>query len=217
MQKISELRFERGMTQGELANATGISLRTIQRIESGQVKPRAYSLKKIAEALKVESGDLHSSEQRQRTNPSHFFTSDRRHIFTGIFYSVWATIIFILLLLNIASQIRGIQYRSILFNNDLYFMGPAIVFTCFFTLVQIYLLLFRKRVITSAGYWVSLVLFSATAVYLKYASDFIDTAYLTLNNFQYYLSFVCWLILLFLGVTYKSLFKAGNVEQVYRP
>ena len=46
MQKLSELRLEKGMTQEELANVTGISLRTIQRIELGQVKPRAYSLKK---------------------------------------------------------------------------------------------------------------------------------------------------------------------------
>jgi predicted transcriptional regulator len=38
------------MTQEELANATGISLRTIQRINQGQVTPRAYSLKKIPEA-----------------------------------------------------------------------------------------------------------------------------------------------------------------------
>jgi transcriptional regulator with XRE-family HTH domain len=219
MQKLSELRLEKGMTQEELAKATGISLRTIQRIELGQVKPRAYSLKKIAEALKVDFSNLHHLEHRQMMNLSSLFTGDRKQVFIGVFYSIWASIIFILLLLNITSQILGIHFltSSLIFNNDFHIMRSVITFACIFALIQIYLLLLRKRVFSSVSYWVLLALFSALPMYLKYTDDFVNTSYLLLNNMQFYMSFICWLILLFLGVTYKSLFNISNVEQINLP
>lgn len=49
--KISELRNLNGITQKELSEACRMDIRTIQRIESGEVTPRATSLKLIAEAL----------------------------------------------------------------------------------------------------------------------------------------------------------------------
>ena len=42
------------MTQEELADKTEISARTIQRIENGDVDPRAYTLQMIAKALDVD-------------------------------------------------------------------------------------------------------------------------------------------------------------------
>lgn len=51
---IKELRIKKGMTQEELADKTELSARTIQRIENGEVDPRAYSLQVIAQALEVD-------------------------------------------------------------------------------------------------------------------------------------------------------------------
>lgn len=51
---IKELRITKGMTQEELAFKTDISTRTIQRIENGEVDPRAYTLQIIAKALDVD-------------------------------------------------------------------------------------------------------------------------------------------------------------------
>jgi transcriptional regulator with XRE-family HTH domain len=51
---IKELRIKKGMTQEELADKTELSARTIQRIESGEVDPRAYTLQMIAKALEVD-------------------------------------------------------------------------------------------------------------------------------------------------------------------
>ena len=51
---IKELRIKKGMTQEELADKTDISARTIQRIENGEVDPRAYTLHAIAAALDIE-------------------------------------------------------------------------------------------------------------------------------------------------------------------
>lgn len=51
---IKELRIKKGMTQEELAEKTEVSARTIQRIEGGEVDPRAYTLQMIAKALEVD-------------------------------------------------------------------------------------------------------------------------------------------------------------------
>lgn len=49
--RISELRSKKGLTQEELVEKCNISVRTIQRIENGEVTPRSYTIKTILEAL----------------------------------------------------------------------------------------------------------------------------------------------------------------------
>ncbi|WP_299258551.1 helix-turn-helix transcriptional regulator [uncultured Aquimarina sp.] len=49
--KISELRKSKGLTQEELVQQCNISVRTIQRIEAGEVTPRSYTIKTILSAL----------------------------------------------------------------------------------------------------------------------------------------------------------------------
>lgn len=61
-QLIRELRLKKGITQEDLAEKTDISVRTIQRIESGEVDPRAYTLQAIATALEVDFEVLATSE-----------------------------------------------------------------------------------------------------------------------------------------------------------
>ncbi len=48
---IAGLRKERGLTQEELVEMCNINVRTIQRIEAGEVIPRNYTIKNILEAL----------------------------------------------------------------------------------------------------------------------------------------------------------------------
>ncbi|MDN5204501.1 DUF4870 domain-containing protein [Fulvivirgaceae bacterium BMA10] len=52
-EKIVYFRKLKGMTQEELAEKSNLNVRTVQRIESGEVDPRLYTLKVIAEALEV--------------------------------------------------------------------------------------------------------------------------------------------------------------------
>ncbi len=52
-EKIKEARMEKGMTQAELAEAMGISLRTIQRLEKGEVKASIHSLNQLEKVLSV--------------------------------------------------------------------------------------------------------------------------------------------------------------------
>ncbi|MGB3592068.1 MAG: helix-turn-helix domain-containing protein [Nonlabens sp.] len=50
-QKIKELRERKGLSQTELANQSGISLRTVQRIENNQTSPHGKTLQLLCESL----------------------------------------------------------------------------------------------------------------------------------------------------------------------
>ena len=56
--KILHYRKLKGITQEALSELTGLNVRTIQRIESGEVDPRLYTLKSIADALNVSLEEL---------------------------------------------------------------------------------------------------------------------------------------------------------------
>ena len=57
-QKIAELRKQKGLTQEELVDLCNISVRTIQRIETGEVTPRSYTIKTILTALESDIKDI---------------------------------------------------------------------------------------------------------------------------------------------------------------
>jgi uncharacterized Tic20 family protein len=56
--KIIQFRKVKGLTQEMLSELTGLNVRTIQRIESGEVDPRLHTLTTIAEALGVNLEEL---------------------------------------------------------------------------------------------------------------------------------------------------------------
>ena len=49
--RLKEIRTCLNISQKELSEQTGLTLRTIQRIENNEVKPSLHSLKVISEAL----------------------------------------------------------------------------------------------------------------------------------------------------------------------
>jgi len=58
--KIAELRKAKGYTQEELVEQCNLSVRTLQRIESGEVSPRSYTQRIIFIALEY---DIHASNE----------------------------------------------------------------------------------------------------------------------------------------------------------
>lgn len=66
--RVTEERVRLRMSQEELAGESLLSLRTIQRIESGQTSPRGDTLKRLAAALKVPVEDLIDSELQEDAN-----------------------------------------------------------------------------------------------------------------------------------------------------
>src|SRR5690606_23774689 len=63
--KIADLRKQKGLTQEELVEKCNVNVRTLQRIESGEVNPRRYTVKLIFEALDYDINQIyafHSNE-----------------------------------------------------------------------------------------------------------------------------------------------------------
>jgi transcriptional regulator with XRE-family HTH domain len=58
MLRIKEVRENKGMTQGMLAEKAGISQKMISRYERGEQEPTAGKLEDLASALGVTPGDL---------------------------------------------------------------------------------------------------------------------------------------------------------------
>lgn len=61
--KIAKQRKKKGLTQGELVEKCNISVRTLQRIESGVVTPRNYTVKCIFEVLELDMNSKHNSSK----------------------------------------------------------------------------------------------------------------------------------------------------------
>ncbi len=57
-EQIKEIRISKGFTQSELSEKSGISVRTIQRIENNEVIPSIYSLKAIEKSLDVKFNEI---------------------------------------------------------------------------------------------------------------------------------------------------------------
>ena len=67
--RLKEIRTSFNISQKELSEQTGLTPRTIQRIENNEVKPSLYSLKVIGEALKT---DLSEFIKTSETKPYEF-------------------------------------------------------------------------------------------------------------------------------------------------
>lgn len=67
--RLKEIRTSLNISQKELSEQTGLTPRTIQRIENNEVKPSLYSLKVIGEALKT---DLSEFIKKSETKPYEF-------------------------------------------------------------------------------------------------------------------------------------------------
>ncbi|GAA0749748.1 hypothetical protein GCM10009431_29720 [Gaetbulibacter jejuensis] len=57
MSRLKKIREKLNITQEELAEKSGVSVRTIQRIEAG-TEPKGYTLKSLAKALEIEENSL---------------------------------------------------------------------------------------------------------------------------------------------------------------
>jgi transcriptional regulator with XRE-family HTH domain len=79
--KIAELRKAKGFTQEELVEKCNLSVRTLQRIESGEAAPRTYTIRLIFTALDY---NVHENPS-QEFSESRFQFPDWRRQFYGFF------------------------------------------------------------------------------------------------------------------------------------
>lgn len=66
--KILELRKANGLTQEELVARCNINVRTIQRIEAGEVTPRSHTVRSIFAALNIELDQLQANDPHSSTS-----------------------------------------------------------------------------------------------------------------------------------------------------
>ena len=57
-ERLKSIREEKGLTQQQLSDRSGVSVRTIQNYESGSYSPRFGIVDKLAEALEISSPEL---------------------------------------------------------------------------------------------------------------------------------------------------------------
>lgn len=67
--RLKEIRTSLNMSQKELSEQTGLTQRTIQRIENNEVKPSLYSVKVLGDVLKT---DLSEFVKTSETKPYEF-------------------------------------------------------------------------------------------------------------------------------------------------
>jgi transcriptional regulator with XRE-family HTH domain len=60
-QKIATARHALGLTQEELANRANITVRTVQRLETGESVPRTFTIKALASALQMSFEELNAT------------------------------------------------------------------------------------------------------------------------------------------------------------
>jgi|SRR5690606_32731774 transcriptional regulator with XRE-family HTH domain len=90
--KIVELRKAKGLTQEELVERCNINVRTIQRIEAGEVTPRSYTIKSIMAALGYDFSPVPTEEEEQKADdlPVHNRGFLKTAFIVGILYLVFA-------------------------------------------------------------------------------------------------------------------------------
>jgi transcriptional regulator with XRE-family HTH domain len=111
--RLKELRTSLNYSQKELSEQTGLTLRTIQRIENNEVKLSLYSLKMIGEALKT---DLSEFSKSTETKPYEFnFTikiTDMNQLINDLKTLVrnnWKTILWVVLVVFFISNYDDIK------------------------------------------------------------------------------------------------------------
>ena len=110
--KILELRKQKGLTQEELVELCNINVRTIQRIEAGDVTPRTYTVKTILEALGIDAGTFFEDIINEE-NKIHLSQSDKHTLRLS-----WISGIFVLITSIIAMVIEFILTSDGNFYND---------------------------------------------------------------------------------------------------
>ncbi len=85
-EQLKRSRKAKGLTQAALSEKTGLSLRSIQRIEKAEVKPRAYSINKLEEALDT-SFEVKNKEPQNRRSSNIAFK---------VIFSIGSIVLFIL-------------------------------------------------------------------------------------------------------------------------
>jgi transcriptional regulator with XRE-family HTH domain len=140
--KISELRKEKGLTQEELVDKCNISVRTLQRIETGEVTPRIYTIRTILDAL---DADLEKISENRNSLVERFQQSIRDILLLDIDVSpskdfikqlnitwIFGSIYFLLTIFEIVAEFYRKSENQIILGISLYIFFKVCIILTFF-------------------------------------------------------------------------------------
>ena len=111
--RLKEIRTSLNYSQKELSEQTGLTLRTIQRIENNEVKPSLYSLKVIGEALNTDLSDfIKTSESKPYEFNLNLKITDMNQFLNDLKALVkthWKTIFIIILVIYLFTSYTDIK------------------------------------------------------------------------------------------------------------
>jgi transcriptional regulator with XRE-family HTH domain len=112
-ERLKEIRTGLNYSQAELSEKTGLTLRTIQRIENNEVKPSLHSIKVISEALEIASSEfINKSEAKPYEFNLNLKITDMNQFLTDLKTLVkthWKTIIVIVLVIYVVTNYTDIK------------------------------------------------------------------------------------------------------------
>jgi transcriptional regulator with XRE-family HTH domain len=152
-QRIQEWRKAKGLTQEELVERCNINVRTIQRIEAGEVTPRSYTVKAILEALEVNADEI--------PEPRELDALGNEKLKSWLKYSFLSGIIYLLL-----AVIESILDVSLLMEKESFSLGWGTFYTVIKISVMI-LFIFFMGGFFKLGQHLSNLLMSSMAVVLS--------------------------------------------------
>lgn len=176
--KIIELRKQKGLTQEELVDLCNINVRTLQRIESGEVSPRSYTIKTILSALDQDY-ELLLENDGQEEFTLNVSKKEAKSVRTLLTMAMVGGILYL-----ISSTLEGVVDYFRFFENELVFgtTGSVLLKVCsmVFYAAMVYGFLISGKVLQNYLMKIAsvLVLIGCFAFYLydivSFYNDFVD-------------------------------------------
>ncbi|MBF4984131.1 helix-turn-helix transcriptional regulator, partial [Nonlabens mediterrranea] len=195
---IAQLRKEKGLTQEELVELCNINVRTIQRIENGDVTPRSYTIKNILSALGKSIDDVFKSVEKKAADlPAITYNKSLLGwgMIAGVIYLILGT-------LNVLVSISE-MYHTVLVSPSVYGVSITMEYltlTMLLIAVAHYGKMNEQSLITNASY--GAIIFLAIFYVLDYFfySDLLDENEGLGTVLSYSSLFLYGLIYLFLAI-----------------
>jgi len=133
--RIKELRNRKGFSQEELSEKSGLSLRTIKRIENGETEARGDSLKRLAVAFNVNPDDLIDWAILEDNG---FLTSLNLSALSFIVFPLLGIIVPLIIWISRKDKVRGVnEIAKEILNfqitwNMIFFIGVGSIMACAF-------------------------------------------------------------------------------------
>lgn len=105
-EKLKELRIKKGISQEELAELAGVSLRTVQRFENSETKPRGDTIRRLFQIFGKSPEEVYDWEKEENKNYLLLLVLSG---FVFLFSPTIGIIFSLLVWLNKADKIKGVD------------------------------------------------------------------------------------------------------------